>query len=545
MEIFIVILFCFILPFSVLIKPIIEKIKNKQNIKEFFKNNKIEIVLFLILVIGSFVRLFKIGSMPNALNVDEASSGYDAFSLMKYGIDRNGNSFPVVLYSWGSGQSILYSLIMIPFLQFGGLTEFTMRVPMAIVGIISLYVMYYLLKNIFDNKKIALLGTFFLSICPWHIMKSRWGMECNLFPDLILFAIFLLIIGIKKKKTIYQVLAFIMFGISSYSYATSYLFLPFLVCGILAYLIFKKEISIKKAIIYLGIVFVIAIPLIIYLVINTFDLNQISILEITIPKLKVNRYEEVSTIFSGNIIENCVDNLLATIKLLIMQYDGLEWNALKNYGIIYFISLPFFIIGLIISFKKYNKNIYNKIIDIWMISAIILSAFCKININHINIMMIPIIYYSILGIYEIIEKYNLILPWIISIYILLFILFTYDYSKQDFNNYFTFNSGIQELSEYCEKLDVDNIYCDYSFKEPFIYFLFYQEYDVHEYLDTVEYFKKDGTFDNVKAFGKYKFYLPEKIEENSIIIVPKDSKIDYNVESKEKTTLNQFDVYMY
>lgn len=543
MEIFIVIAFCFLLPFSVLIRPIIWKIKNKISIIEFIKENKTEIVLFFILMCGSLIRLLRIEDIPNALNVDEASSGYDAFSLMKYGTDRNGNSWPVVLYAWGSGQSVLYSIITIPFVFIGGLTEFTIRAPMAIVGIVSLYVMYYLLKNIFDNKRISILGTFFLAICPWHIMKSRWGMECNLFPDLVLLAVFILVIGIKNKKAFLQFIAFALLGISAYSYATSYLFLPVFVCIVLLYLVYKKDISWKRAVLYLGIVFAITLPLILYLIINTFNLEQFSILGITIPRLQFNRYEEVSTIFSENLFESCVDNLLSTVRLLILQYDEFNWNALKGHGIVYLVSIPFLCLGVRAATGKYNKNKYNQLMNIWMVSSIVVAAFCNVNINRINIIMFPVIYYVILGIYVVIEKYDFLKIWIISIYLFCFFMFGYDYIKQDFNNYFTFSSGIRDLSEFCQNSSADTVYCYYSFKEPFIYFMFYQEYDVDEYLDTVEYFTQNRYFDNVKAFGKYKFYLPENVKENSIVIVPKNLEINYNMESKRKISINQFDIY--
>lgn len=216
--------------------------------KKKLKKDIFRALVIVIFIFGTFIRVYRIDKMPNALNVDEASSGYDAFSIMRYGVDRNGNSFPVVLYAWGSGQSVLYSLMSIPFIAIFGLTEFSMRIAMAIVGGISLIAIYFLLKNIFDNKKTALLGMAFFAICPWHIMKSRWGMDCNLFPDLILFAVLFLILGIKQKKTIWQILSFVILGISSYSYAISYLFLPVFVGITLAYLIYKKEISIKRAV---------------------------------------------------------------------------------------------------------------------------------------------------------------------------------------------------------------------------------------------------------------------------------------------------------
>ena len=196
------------------------------NFVSFIKKYKIELIAIVILLIGCLVRLIGIGKVPNALNIDEASSGYDAFSIMKYGIDRGGNSYPVYLYAWGSGQSALYTYLMIPAVAIAGLSEFSIRLPMAIVGCISLIVFYFLIINIFDNKKIALVSLGFFAICPWHIMKSRWGLECNLFPDLILLSVCFLVLGLKKKKTWLQVLAFVCFALSSYSYGTSYLFLP-------------------------------------------------------------------------------------------------------------------------------------------------------------------------------------------------------------------------------------------------------------------------------------------------------------------------------
>ncbi len=542
MELFIVIIFCFLLPMCVLVNPIRDCAKNN---KSLFKEYKGEVFLFFIFMIGSFVRLFAIGRFPNALNVDEASSGYDAFSLMKWGIDRGGNSYPVYLYAWGSGQSVLYSYLMIPIIAITGLTEYGIRLPMAITGVISLYVFYYLIKNIFDNKKYGIIATAFFAICPWHIMKSRWGMECNIFPDLILLASLLLVLGLKKKNTQLQILSFVVLAISSYSYGTSYLFLPVFVLGTLGYLIYKKELTIKKSIIYLLIMFVLCIPIIIYIFINTFCLEQITIGKVTIPKLLVNRYDEVSTVFSGNIFENCVNNLLETLRILILQNDKLEWNAIPQYGLFYLISIVFFIIGLRACVKKYKENSFNQIMNIWMIAAIVLCAFCEANINRINIIMIPCIYYIVVGLFEFLTKYKQLTVCIAVIYVVLFIEFMYSYVNKDYNKYYTFTSGVEDVVDYCKTLDVDNIYCKYSFKEPFMYFMFYGQEDVNEYLDTVEYFEEGRTFDNIRSFGKYKFYLPEESEKNSVIIVPKNTEIEYNDESVQKVTINQFDIYKF
>ena len=92
------------------------------------------ILVIIIILIGIMIRIVGIGSLPNALNVDEASAGYEAYSILQNGIDRNGKAFPVFLEAWGSGQNALYSYICIPFILVFGLNAFAIRLPMSIIG---------------------------------------------------------------------------------------------------------------------------------------------------------------------------------------------------------------------------------------------------------------------------------------------------------------------------------------------------------------------------------------------------------------------------
>lgn len=170
-----------------------------EQVLKFFKQNKNKVILAVILVIGFLSRLLVIDSYPNALNVDEASSGYEAWSILNYGIDRNGKFLPIFLIAWGSGQNALYSYLMMPFIKILGLNMLSLRLPMSIVGCISLIVLYLLLKEIKDEKT-ALIGVAFFAICPWHIMKSRWGLESNLFPELVLLATYFMILSLKREK---------------------------------------------------------------------------------------------------------------------------------------------------------------------------------------------------------------------------------------------------------------------------------------------------------------------------------------------------------
>lgn len=284
------------------------------------KIDKYKIAIILILILGSAIRLIGIGDIPSGLNVDEASAGYEAFSIANYGIDRNGKTLPVFLEAWGSGQNALYVYMIIPFVKLFGLSVFTTRLPMAIAGCISLFVMYKILK-MQDNKKLTIVTLSFFAIAPWHIMKCRWGLESNIFPDVMLWAAYFLINGIHTKKIYKFYIGTALLGLCSYAYGTSYYFLPIFSIITLIILAKNKKLSIKQAIISLSIIAIISFPIILMLIINSFNLEEIKILNFTIPRLESNRYETVTLLSSNNLLNTIYSNIKEGIKILLTQRD--------------------------------------------------------------------------------------------------------------------------------------------------------------------------------------------------------------------------------
>lgn len=524
----IAILCSILIPMLVIKEPIIKIIKKEKiSLKEY----KYEFGFYVLIVIGCLIRSVGINIIPHGLNIDEASSTYEAFSILNYGVDRNGNSFPVFLEAWGSGQNALYTYIMIPFIKLFGVNIVSTRLPMVLISCISLFVWYKLLIKI-KNKKFALIGLAFFVICPWHIMKSRWGLESNIFPDITLYAIWFIIKFLETKKDMYFYTATLIFGITAYAYGTSYFFLPLFLIPLLIYLRCKKEISTLKIFIGLAIVGLVSLPIILYVVINTFNLPEIKLGPFTVPKLTINRYEEQTGLFSGNIITNLLKNFFGQIGILLTQDDGLIWNNIPGFGITYIISLPFLIIGIIYGF--YVKSKYSSIFKIWFMSSFLLFFVLNdVNINRINIFIIPMIYFTIEGIYCVVENSKPALVLITTTYILLFIGFEIKYiSLKDNGRVFVDN--IQEVIEYVDSLDVQKIYFEYDFKEPYIYVLYYTKYNPNEFNKTREYFniQNIGSFDNTKTFGKYNFYIPKKLEdtENVAYVINKNklNNLDYS-----------------
>lgn len=247
-------LFCLLIPALVLIPPLR---KGEGRLTVRLGSFRYEWAVFAVLVIGFAARLIALGEYPAGFNQDEASAAYDAYSILKTGYDRNGQFLPVHLIAWGSGQNALYSYLSMPFLAVFGLDVWAFRLPMALVGCLSLFAFWRLLL-VMTERKTALAGLALLAVCPWHIMKSRWALESNLFPDLILFASLFLVIGLQRDRLPPFLAGCGMLGLSSYAYGTSYLFLPVFVLPLLVFLIRKQKLSLRRAGAGLGVLLAVA-----------------------------------------------------------------------------------------------------------------------------------------------------------------------------------------------------------------------------------------------------------------------------------------------
>src|ERR1700690_2543296 len=103
------------------------------------------LILIAIIVLAFVLRFYKLGSYP-ALNADEASNGYDAYSLLLTGKDQHGNSWPIDFQSFNDYKPGLYVYIIMPFVKVMGLNEWSVRIPNAAIGVLSIYVIYLLVK---------------------------------------------------------------------------------------------------------------------------------------------------------------------------------------------------------------------------------------------------------------------------------------------------------------------------------------------------------------------------------------------------------------
>ena len=520
--------------------PIIQLIiqwKKSENKKSFLKQNIFSLLSIVVIFVGCFARLIYIDIYPVGLNQDEASSAYDAWSVANYGIGRNGESFPVHFIAWGSGQNALYGYLMIPFIQLFGLSNLAIRLPMALVGCISLVIFYYFMKSAFDEKK-AFVFTVIFAIFPWNLMKSRWGLESNLFPDLILWAIYAMYFGIINKKKAFVWLSGILFGISTYSYGTAYFFVPISLLFIYLSLIIAKKITIKQALSHLVIVVIVSLPMILFVIINYFNLDTIKLGPITIPKLETVRFKEITSLSSG--LTNTFQRFIHNISILCTN-DGILLNYTVPYGLFYNIWLTslFIIIGFILSIRKHFKSPVYTFMNCLFIASLLLMFFVDGSINRINIIFIPLTFYIAYGIISF--KKWAIIP--LTIYLIFFMLLQYYYytDYQDTLNKYM-KVGFKEAITETSNLDYDKLYIDSSIYAPYIFYLMYNEVPTPYYIDNVQKSNADGMWQSIDVIDNVYFSIPSSLEEKNVYLLTKDT---LRKKKKLYTNISDFNIKEY
>ncbi len=484
----------------------------------------------IIVIIAVISRVLLIDKCPGGIHADEAFAGYEAWSLLHYGMDSAGYTNPVYLTVWGGGMSVLNSLLMIPGIALFGLNAITVKIPAIFMGVLSVFIFYLFLKETVDEKT-ALWGSLLLAVSPWHIMISRYGMDANLCPAFVLIAMYLTTLGIKDNRKLKW--AAVAWGIALYSYVVLWIFEPIFLLLLFLYCIkYKKIYDYKQVLLAAAVLAVIAMPLILFICVNLGIIPEIRTGFLSIPALKGFRSRELG-------IGGYWLNIKRIVRCFILQSDGYLWNSIPFFGVYYFFSTPISAIGLvtvvkrsIVDFKK-KKFGYASVFLIWLVSGIIM-AFTQTtgtNLTRINPMN-PVMFLLVaVGLQWIVGRirYRRAETVAIAVYAVSFVCFMVYY----FTGYSATISdrnlaGAGEALEYADALIEtgdygEHIYVTGPLRHPQV--LFYTQYPTDQYIASVDQdVFENGTYD-VKGFGEYIWGAPS--EYGSICLIPADGLDSY------------------
>ncbi|MFI3236940.1 MAG: glycosyltransferase family 39 protein [Lachnospiraceae bacterium] len=424
------------------------------------------IYFIFILGIAFLIRIVGLGLVPFGINQDEAMGAMDALALAQYSTDRFGTYLPVHFEAWGYGQmSVLLAYCMVPFIKLFGFSILTIRLPLALISTLSIYIIYKISQYYF-SEKMSLIIMALTAINPWQIMQSRWALDCNVFPHFFLLAFYFLLLGLEKSRYLY--ISMIFFGLTFYAYGIAIYTVPAFLCVFAAFCLWKKQLPLTKILLSILIFTLIALPEVIVMFINLVGLDTI-----TTPFFTMQYFPE--SIRSSDILlmdfsfYQLYKNCLSLLTQAFLQFPDHLFNSLPAFGPLYHLSTPFVFIGIYAFTKRLftSKDLKQQTKDLALWGFLITGIWAgivtyEVNINRINIIFYPLIIlcgYGLYTVYTFLRKphykllYSRTLICGYSVYFILFCSTYFTSFAEEIQVYFNVDfleavQTVDELEEY-------------------------------------------------------------------------------------------------
>lgn len=126
-------------------------------------------------------RLIGLGSVPPGLHSDEASIGWNAWTLAHHGTDEHGASFPLFIEAFGEYKNPVYVYLLAPFTWVLPLSASTVRLPAALCGIATAAVLALAALRALRSAPVAMATLVTAALTPWAVVESRLGLEAPAF----------------------------------------------------------------------------------------------------------------------------------------------------------------------------------------------------------------------------------------------------------------------------------------------------------------------------------------------------------------------------
>ncbi|MDP3973544.1 MAG: glycosyltransferase family 39 protein [Candidatus Daviesbacteria bacterium] len=454
------------------------------------------ILLTIICVLFLITHLYKIGEIPPSVYWDEASIGYNAYSIAQTGKDEWGDFLPIHFRAFGEFKLPVYIYSVVAFVQLFGLNEFSVRIPAVLFSLGSIIFTFLLAKKLSGNETVGLFGAFLLAISPWFFIFSRIGFEVTAGLMFYLLGIVLFLKAENKGKFIlFSIISFIL---SAYSYNSFRIISPL---TLLALIIFEygnlKEVSSKNKVYFLTsiiLLFLAAIP----------------ILRLYVFDAGIARFQTVGEMSTLTIVNNYLSHFDPIF--LFIQGDNNLRHQQAGFGQLYFPELAPIIIGLIYMFRSKFK--YRWILLIIIFISPIPAAITKESPHALrSLSMVPFIHItSAMGVFYLTQFFRqkmLISLTLVTVFLIFFVNYFINfitiYPKES-AGWWQFNYKKIFTDSKLQSENENKIYISDKEGQPYIFALFYLKYNPEKFREEVERNSVDmWGFSTVKSFSNFEF----------------------------------------
>jgi 4-amino-4-deoxy-L-arabinose transferase-like glycosyltransferase len=484
------------------------------------------ILFILVLVIATLLRFWRLGNYP-ALNADEAAIGYNAYSLIQTGRDEHGNSWPLDFQSFNDYKPGLYFYLVLPFVGALGLNEWAVRLPGALFGVAAVAMVYFLVREMFDDEWHALAASLFLAISPWHIHFSRGGWEANAATTFMLAGVYAFVLS-RRRRGLY-LLSAVAFAASLYTYHAARVVVPLILPGLV--FVYRKEVCRGGKLLFLsGLVgFVFVLPLLAGLLRGNLLSRAagVGLLSDSGPLMKVNEQRGEHGNYGG-LIARLIHNKAVNYGLafasnwgehfsgdfLFISGDEIQRNKVPETGEMYLLDIVWLFVGLGAVARGYRKGW--GLILWWFVVAPVAAAltFQSPHALRADNMTIPLAIISSFGMVVFLRwaarfRFGTLLYLAVGIGLVWgFVRYERMYWLHMAKEYpFSSQYGLKELVGYLkDQGEYSNVIVTNRYDQPYILFLFYLKYPPEEFQAEHVLTERDRFgFSTVEGFDKYRF----------------------------------------
>lgn len=488
---------------------------------------KYKLFVILIFSLAFILRFWQLGLNPPSLDWDEASLGYNAYSILLTGKDEYGIKLPISIRSFGDYKPALYTYLTIIPVALFGLNEFSVRFVSALLGSLSVVVGFFLIREIFPekNRKFPLLFLLFFAVSPWHIQFSRIAFEANSALFFFLTGIWLFFLGLRKGY--FFIPSFLSFALSLYAYHSPRLVVPLLIVG-MSFLYRRNIIPRIKWFILSFILFMALLsPLIVqFKSTGGARLGSVTVLnpeERLGSSIRETGQDQSSNDIFGIILHN--RRIVYAREILAGYLDHFNFDFLfltgdppgrhhaAGMGMLYFWDLPFILIGVYMCIKKIGKNI--AFLFWWFILAPSASAVTTGTPHAVrSLLYIPLyqmfaaagFIYLLSVIRDSDRKIIKSIPWILSFLLIVnFYYYLHMYwihTPLEYSQWwqYGYKQAVSQVS--AVESNYRKIIVTYKYDQPYIFFLFYEKTDPSWYQST---WGGGEILRANRSYGKYEF----------------------------------------
>lgn len=467
-------------------------------------NKKNLFLLILILLIATFLRFYKLGINPISLSWDEASIGYNAYSIAQTLKDEHGRFLPYDYFSaFGDYKPPVAIYLTAMTVKLFGLSEWAIRLPSALFGVLTVLLTFFLMESLrkqFNSKYLSLnsslWASFFLAISPWHTLLSRQEFEANIATFFIVFGVWFFITGLVNGWGL--VLGGVSLVLSIYTFNSHRIFVPLLVIGLVVFF-FKKLWRQKKwTMVALLCGVFLMLPLVPHLL---SPLGQLRFKEVNIfsDSGVVEKANERMDLDKNDLLSKIVHNRRVGYALLFLNHYMDHFNidylffkgdinpkfSTRSTGQLFLIESVFLLAGIYFLLK--NERKLGSFLLFWLLAGLVPAAMARETPHALRSeVSLPIWQiFSATGLYYLYKVINLkwrkillvfisiILTWEVFVYLHnYYVHLPRDYS-QDWQ--YGYKIAANDILKYQEKYD--KIWVSDKYGRPYIFFLTYQKFN--------------------------------------------------------------------